>query len=103
MAYDDNALTQSAISWVTRGDLPIGVPIPRTGRKTKYTTADGSRRSAGVSGNSHILSHHYADELENGPAHRREIRRKERSAWLREWQDEIDSELSEMMAYESWE
>lgn len=106
MAYyarDDDALMQSAMAWVTRGDLPVGVPIPRTGRKAKYNNSDGSGRSAGVSGHSHILSHRYADELENGRTHRREIRHKENRAWRAEWQNEIDSELSEMMAYGSCE
>ena len=61
-----------------------GVPVPhlRDGKRRKYVNG------AGVSANSRILPHRYADEGEKGSGHRREIRRKERAQWLSEWQQE---------------
>lgn len=61
-----------------------GVPIPRLrgGKRRKY------KNGAGVSANSRILPHRYADEGDKGQSHRREIRRKERVQWQREWRAE---------------
>lgn len=61
-----------------------GVPVAglRDGKRRKY------KNGAGVSANSRILPHRYADEGEKGQGHRREIRRKERAQWLSEWQQE---------------
>lgn len=57
-----------------------GVPVPhlRSGGRRKY------KNGAGVSANSRILPHRYADEGDKGQGHRREIRRKERAQWQRE-------------------
>lgn len=61
-----------------------GVPVPhlRSGGRRKYVNG------AGVSANSRVLPHRYADEGDKGKGHRREIRRKERAQWLSEWQQE---------------
>lgn len=61
-----------------------GIPVPHTGYQRKFKYANGS----GVSANSRILSHRYADEGEKGRNIRREVRRKERAQWLSEWQRE---------------
>lgn len=79
--------------------LTEGSPVPRTGKRNRRKYKNG----AGVSANSRILSHHYADEGEKGQAHRREIRRRERILWRLEWEDEQHSEIMEMCAYDSWE
>jgi hypothetical protein len=65
-----------------------GVPVAgiRSGGRRKY------KNGAGVSANSRVLSHHYRDEGERGKAHRREIKRKERAMWLREWQEEQENQ-----------
>ena len=49
------------------------------------------RRYGGVIGNSRIVSHRYQDEGDNGPAHRREIRRAERRLWRGEAKEEAIS------------
>lgn len=81
-----------------------GIPVPETGKRSK---GGGFQVSAGkpngVMGGSRILPHRYRSELDNGSMHRRQIRRKERSAWVCEWQDEQYSELCEMEAFGSWE
>lgn len=61
-----------------------GIPVSglRDGKRRKYVNG------AGVSANSRILPHRYADEGDKGNGHRREIRRKERAQWLSEWQQE---------------
>jgi len=69
-----------------------GIPVPGTANRNRRKYKNG----AGVSANSRVLSHHYADEGEKGQAHRREIKRKERALWLSEWQDE---ERDEQTAY----
>lgn len=55
-----------------------GIPVPHTGYGRTYKHKNGS----GVSANSRILSHRYADEGEKGALIRREVRRKERAQWL---------------------
>jgi hypothetical protein len=85
--------------------LHQGAPVPGTGgwgRKRKLNPASAGK-SSGVSGNARILPHRYVDELDNGSMHRRQIRRAEARMWLAEWREEQESELREMMAYESWE
>lgn len=47
------------------------------------------RGRGGVSGGSRIVPHRYMDEGDNGPAHRREIRRRESRFWRRD-QDHIE-------------
>lgn len=76
-----------------------GVPVPGTYKRSRRKYVNGS----GVSANSRILSHHYRDEGEKGQGHRREIRRKERVQWQREWEQEQQSELDELSSYDSWE
>ena len=61
-----------------------GIPVPRAGYSRRHKYVNGS----GVSANSRILPHRYADEGDKGTGHRREIRRKERVQWLQEWQQE---------------
>ncbi|BDM70587.1 hypothetical protein HEK616_40740 [Streptomyces nigrescens] len=46
------------------------------------------RSSAGVSANSHIIEHRYADEGEKGRLIRRLVRRREARLWKREWAEE---------------
>lgn len=61
-----------------------GVPVAglRDGARRKYVNGSG------VSANSRILPHRYADEGDKGKGHRKEIRRKERVQWLSEWEQE---------------
>jgi hypothetical protein len=80
-----NDRLQSALAWLASDDLPRGVPIPRTGKRRHHKYYNGS----GVSANSRVLAHHYADEGDKGTALRREIRRKERVQWQRDWSQEM--------------
>ncbi len=73
-----------------------GKPVPGTG--VRRSRGKWTHNGAGVSANSRILSHHYADEGETGKAHRREIRRKERALWLSEWERE---QMEEESAYDT--
>lgn len=55
-------------------------PIPGTGRRRfKWCS-----RSTGVSANSRIMPHRYADEGDKGRTFRRLIRRRETRLWRRE-------------------
>lgn len=63
-----------------------GVPVPRTASHGRRKYKNG----AGVSANSRVLPHRYADEGDKGQQHRREIRRKERTLW----ESEAYAELS---------
>lgn len=49
------------------------------------------RRSerGGVIGNSRIVPHRYHDEGDNGPTHRREIKRAEKRLWRKEADEEM--------------
>lgn len=75
-----------------------GVPVSglRDGARRKYVNGSG------VSANSRILPHRYADEGDKGSGHRREIRRKERVQWLQEWQQE-QHETEEYSAANWWD
>lgn len=73
-----------------------GIPIPRSGLYRKRWSPHATRNS-GVMGNSRILAHRYMDELDNGRWHRREIRRKERAAWMAEAIAEMEEEFSSLM------
>jgi len=44
-------------------------------------------KNGGVIGNSRIVPHRYMDEGDNGPAHRREIKRREKRLWKKEIED----------------
>ena len=52
-------------------------------------------KNGGVSGNSRSLPHRYLDEGDNGPTHRREVRRKETRLWRRELDHTLDEEYPE--------
>lgn len=100
MAYygrDGNAQMQSAMDRINRGELPKGVPVPRTGKRGNYGLRDSAGKTSGVSGNSRIVPHRYLDEGDNGKTHRREVRRKEREAWISEWKAE-EMEYSDKFA-----
>lgn len=60
-----------------------GIPVPGTGVKRFRDTS----RQPGVMANSRIVSGRWADEREKGKKLRREIRRKEKTLWMREWAD----------------
>jgi|SRR5882757_9134377 len=64
-----------------------GVPVPRTGYSRVHKYANGS----GVSANSRVLSHMYADEGEKGRYIRKLVRTRERALWLSEYQDEANA------------
>jgi len=76
-----------------------GVPVSRlrSGGRRKY------KNGAGVSANSRVLSHHYRDEGERGKTLRREIKRKERVLWLREWEREQQEEAEYGYAVEDYD
>lgn len=61
-----------------------GVPVPGTGVRHYRKSVNG----AGVSANSRILPHRYADEGEKGKAHRKQIRHAEEMMWRADWVDE---------------
>lgn len=63
-----------------------GIPVAglRDGARRKYVNGSG------VSANSRILPHRYADEGEKGKGHRREIRRKEETLWRAEAVQEME-------------
>lgn len=63
-----------------------GTPIPRTGRSRRWHPGRG--RNHGVSANSRILPHRYADEGDKGQWFRRVIRRREKAMWVREVRDD---------------
>jgi hypothetical protein len=60
-------------------------PVPNTAR---CRWPSRRSRSGGVSGGSRIVPHRYLDEGDNGPAHRRLIRRLEGRMWRRELEDQ---------------
>lgn len=45
--------------------------------------------NGGVIGNSRALPHRYVYEGDNGPAHRREVKRKEERLWRKEADEEM--------------
>lgn len=45
-------------------------------------------KNGGVIGNSRIVPYRYMDENDNGPAHRREIKRREKRLWKKEIEEE---------------
>lgn len=46
-------------------------------------------KNGGVIGNSRVVPHRYMNEGDNGPAHRREIKRREKRLWRREADEEM--------------
>ena len=68
-----------------------GIPVPRLRKSGRRKFKNGS----GVSANSRVLSHRYADEGEKGKGLRREIRRKEKLMWHAEANQELTEELQD--------
>lgn len=88
-SWDDAAVTR-------------GVPVPGTGVRRYRKSVNG----AGVSANSRILPHRYADEGEKGREIRKMVRHRERALWLSEWQeeksyDEYDAETVAQWFYDN--
>lgn len=75
-----------------------GVPVRYAGYSRRRKYVNGS----GVSANSRILPHRYADEGEKGKGHRREIRRRERAQWLSEWQQDQNRDAAYPMPVSLW-
>lgn len=61
-----------------------GIPVEGTGKISYRKHKNGS----GVSANSRILPHRYADEGEKGKLIRKQVRHRERALWLSDWMDE---------------
>lgn len=61
----------------------MGSPVPHTGRQRWH-----QRRSRGVSANSRIVSHRYADEGDKGKWFRRLVRRREERLWIKEFRQD---------------
>ena len=77
-------LTDSARAWVDRDKLAKGVPVPRTGRKLKYTCDARAGKPSGLLSAERLLPHQYADEGAKGKKFRRTMRRLSKRVWVAE-------------------
>lgn len=98
-----NAL-QSFNAWHNRGSLPQGVPIPWTGkrnRRKRHSRGKGNMlavRYYEVAPSRYCCHGHDHIEPDKGSARKRELDR-----WVRDWQDEEESERLDLMSYDSLE
>jgi hypothetical protein len=95
---------QSFNAWDNRGRLPQGVPIPWTGKRNRrkhHGRGKGNMLGARfyeVAPSRYCCYGHDNVLVDKGSARKRELDR-----WQSDWQDEQDSELRELMAYDSFE
>ena len=71
-------------------ELPKGVPVAGLRGHYRHGGWRGRRagKPSGVSANERLLSHRYMDEGDNGPKHRKMIRRVSERFWRKDWSRE---------------